>query len=255
MEQEKKRKITPQMIYIGILFLILLAATIFGVAAKYIKQRKPELLTKARIFYFTSNFLKEDGAIYSLTPNTTQVTFSLRNHIDELRYSDDEIQYNVYINDVKIGETGVLNQENTSDDITFSVENGKTYQVRAEASAGYQKTLTATFTVLEPSKSFYKHLDASNEHFVILTVWTEELSGNVAVTFPAGLIPDTTDDKLADVLNYVDGQYVSATTTPKDLPIYGSLSYRFFRENLESTYTVDDFAVVMGENTAIPGTP
>lgn len=256
MEHKIKRKITPHMIYIGILILIMLVAIVFGVVAKYIQQRKPELLAKARMFYFTSDFLKEEGASYSLKPNTTQVTFNLKNHIDELRYSDDDVNYKVYLNDVEIGN-GVFDEEKTSKEFTFSVENGKTYQVRAEGEAGYKKTLTATFVVMDPSRSFYKHLDASNEHFVILTVWTEDISGDVKVTFPAGLIPDTTDDKLKDVLNYVDGQYVSATTpTSTELQTYSSFSYRFFREDLESMYTVNDFTVTMDDEiTAIVGTP
>lgn len=208
------------------------------------------------MFYFTSDFLKEEGASYTLMPNTTQVSFNLINHIDELRYSDDDIKYKVYLNDVELGQ-GVFDKDTTTAVFTFPVENGKTYQVRAEGEAGYKKTLSATFVVMEPSRGFYKHLDNSNEHFVILTVWTEDLSGDVEVNFPAGLIPDTTDEKLDDVINYVDGQYVSGKTpTPTEIQVYSSFSYRFFKYDTQNPYSIDDFTVTMdGEITAVPATP
>ena len=243
----------PRIVYLWILILIILAAGTCGVAAKYIQASEQKIISQAKEFYFTSDLLTEEGANYTLNPGTTQVRFTLMNHIDELRYSDDLILYNVYVNDVVLVENGRLNQND--DEIVFAVENGKTYHVRAEGIAGYRKTISATFTVMTEPDGFYKSLDASNEYFVLLTVWTEAVSGNVTIDFPAGLIPDATDEKLTNVVNYEDSYYEAGRTNPVELQTYSSLVYRFFKDDLSTAYTVDDFNVMMGELEAIPGTP
>lgn len=254
MEKGKYRRKFSK-IYLWVLALILVGASVWGVSAKYIQQREQDLLAEARMFYFTSDLLKEEGADYVLNPDTTSVTFTLRNHIDELRYSDDEIQYDVYVDDVQLGSTAALNMENQTDEITFSVQPGRTYRVRAVGNAGYQKVLTATFEVLPYETGFYKHLvDQPSSNYVLLTVWTQNLSGNVTVNFPAGLIPDATDPDLDEVHNYTSGHYTQGSVTVS-FDVYSSKTYRFFKENPGNSYSVGDFTVSMGNTAAVPGTP
>lgn len=242
-------------IFLWVLALILVGASVWGVSAKYIQQREQDLLAQAKMFYFTSDLLKEEGAQYTLNPDTESVTFKLKNHIDALRYSEDDIQYDVYVNDVKLGNTASLTSANQTDEITIHVEPGNTYVVRAVGNAGYQKVLTATFEVLPYATGFYKHLvDEPNSHYVLLTVWTQNLSGDVTVSFPAGLIPDATDPDLDDIQNYTGGHYTQGSVA-LSFGVYSSKTYRFFKENPESTYSVGDFTVTMGNTTAVPGTP
>ena len=214
------------------------------------------LLVEAKMFYFTSDLLAENGAEYTLNADTEKVRFTLNNYEDQFRMSDDEIQYAVYINDVQYGATSVLNETKSSVTIEMDVENGHVYEVKAVGVAGYEKTLSATFTVLENKTGFYKSLDTTNRNYVLLTVWTQMVSGDVEVSFPAGLIPDTTDSDMAGTENYVDGAYKAGKLYAKThFENYTSKTYRFFKENLSATYTVDDFTVTVGERTAEPGTP
>lgn len=243
-------------VYLWALVLILIGASVWGVLAKYVWQREQDLLVEAKTFYFASDLLTEEGAEYTLNPGTNSVTFTLKNHIDEKRYSECEIQYDVYVDNVKQGTTAVLNDGNKTDEVTFAVEAGKTYQVRAVGNAGYTKTLSATFTVQTLPDGFYKYLepDTASDYFVLLTVWTENVSGNVKVQFPDGLIPDATDPDLAAIDNY-DGSYKSASTGEIGFSGYSSKTYRFFKESPSRIYSVNEFEVTMGQQEADPGTP
>ncbi len=255
-------------VYLWALALILIGASVWGVLAKYVWQQEEEMLVQAKMFYFTSDLLTQEGAEYTLNPGTTSVTFTLKDHIDEKRYSECEIQYEVYVDGVKTDKagkptensaTGLLNAEHRTDEITFDVEAGKTYNVKAVGNAGYTKTLSATFTVQPLPTGFYKHLepDTANDYFVLLTVWTENVTGDVTVDFPDGLIPDATDPHLANIQNYFDGSYQGTSTGEINFSEYNSRTYRFFKENPSRIYSVGDFTVTMDTLTgpAQPGTP
>ena len=251
---KNRKNSNPRRAYLWVLIIVLLAAIPCGVFAKYIQQREQKIVAQAKTFYFSSDLLMEAGASYNLNPGTTQVEFSLRNYADEFRSAEDEITYDVYVNGEHV-EDGTLNWLDTEDTITIDVEAGKTYRVQAIGEAGYRKELSAIFTVEPPAEGFFKHLDTPDAHYVLLTVWAQDISGDVVVSFPAGLIPDATDEKLASVYNYADGHYVAGSTNPVQLEEYGSVVYRFFKEDTSATYSVEDFTVVMGEKTAVVGTP
>lgn len=250
---EKKRKRRP--VFPWLLVLVLAASCIGGVSAKYTRQREQDLLVQAKLFYFTSDLLKENGAEYTLNPGTETITIRLNNFADANRVSEVDIQYRVFVNDAPLDNTAVLAAGSANSvDISFPVEEGRIYEVRAEGAAGYTKTLTATFAVGQPAAGFYKHL-SSTDYYVLLTVWTEDISGDVTVTFPAGLIPDDTNPELAGIGNYAGGTYGSGTTARHSFGQYSSRTYRFFKENPGTGFGVDDFTVTMGEKTAVAGTP
>ena len=245
-----------------VLILLLAAASVWGVSAKYAQQREQNMLIEAKMFYFTSNLLLKNGTPdpYVLNADTENVTFTLKNHLDEFRISEDDIQYDVYINGVKYKNTSVLGGGSTNfADITFPVVAGSTYEVRVEGNAGYRKTLSATFKVSDPLQGFYMHLDAdaTDRYYVLLTVWTENVSGNVTVAFPDELIPDTTDTALAGIMNYNESTdtYTGDVTGNILFEPYTSRTFRFFKDNLTRVYSVGDFTVMMGSNAATPGTP
>ena len=71
----------------------------------------------------------------------------------------------------------------------------------------------------------------------------------VTVTFPAGLIPDSTDPILAAVKNYEGNTYVAKSFTDKNSfqSASSSRSYRFFKTD---GYTAGSFTVKMGDASA-----
>ena len=247
--------------YIWLLVAILLSASVWGVSARYIQQRQQDLLAQAKMFYFSSNLLTEaDGTVYTLNPDTASVTIILKNHMDSLRVSEDDIQYSIYVNDVKQGATERLTGGAASEKtFTLDVEAGESYTVKAVGNAGYTKTLEAKFDVLQTPKKFYKHVDALDDHVLLLTVWTEDVSGDVTVPFPEGLIPDNTDSKLAGTRNLSGSSYGAGETDAFELHEYESVTYRFFKDSPGMNYTADQFTVLMAGGTktieATEGTP
>ena len=128
--------------------------------------------------------------------------------------------------------------------------NEETYKVTAVGKNGFEIELSATFKIMEDG-GFYKNTDISNGSYVLLTVWTLNMNGDVKIEFPAGLIPDNTDPRMANVHNYVDGQYVAYVFT--DVESFGDTNkkssshvYRFFKTAEFAGST--DFTVTLIDN-------
>lgn len=267
----KVRKKRKGNVYLLVLLLILVCVSITGVSARYIQQRDVNVLARAKMFYFTSDMLTENGAVYELNPQTTSVTFSLRNHIDAFRETEGQIQYKVYVytNGNKNPETLVkraaLNAENKTDEITFAVSMGNEYRVVAESlcegpEGGYVKTISATFIVIDEPTGLYKHISGWDLHVVQLTVWTEAVEGDVTVRFPAGLVPDATDSLLAGVINYSNGTYLTGEVPAVRFGEFASRTYRFFKDDPMAKYHVSDFGVFLEDDdgdlkAAVAGIP
>lgn len=261
-ENRKKRTV----IMCGLLICLGIGAwwAIGGVGAKYVRGREEENIAKAKEFYFTSNLLEVEGADYVLNSETTSVTFSLGNNEDDLRYAEDDIAYTVTvdkgsfdpIDTSKKSVEGVLESNQiTTDTITlYGLEKGVTYTVTAVGNAGYTKTLTATFEVAQDGKNIYKHLDVSNDEFVVLTVWTENVKGKLNVVTQdeqkqavENLIPDGTDPLLATITNLEDGKYKKIDFTDETSFAdsgFSSRTYRFFKDGTDS-YSSSDFTVLL----------
>ena len=82
---------------IAIIAAILLISVSGGVLAKYIYTKNGGSLFSAKEFYFTSDLLTEDGAKYVLNSTASEVSFTLGNFGDKLRYSQDNIKYEVSV--------------------------------------------------------------------------------------------------------------------------------------------------------------
>ena len=276
-----------------VLIILLLGLAAGGVYAKYVYSNAATGTVLAREFYFSSDYLSADGAAYTLNPGTTEVTFELRNHGDSLRYSSDDIVYKISVTgtdatettptsvslsvggkNIQSGETQedspLKKDEKSSITITMSdLLDGHTYTVTAtgtggykvgddyknDGKGGYSETLTATFSVLSAGTGVYMHLDTTNSAYVVLTVWTENVTGDATIMFPDDLIPDSTDPILATIQNYniETGMYTGTSfsdNTSFDNP-YSSRTYRFFKT---SDYTGSDFTVTLtpaGTTTSI----
>jgi len=244
--------------YIVVLLLLLCGALLLGgVAAKYVREDYGKNVFAAKDFYFSSNLLTTDEAEYRLNAGTESVTFTLGNNADELRYAQDNIKYTVTIDNGASVSTpaGTLETGGVSTaTITINgLKNGVTYTVTAVGEAGYKATLSASFTVSGNDENIYKHLNTSNRDYILLTVWTDNLKGDVKVDFPAGVIPDNTDPIMREVKNYGESGYGSGdfTDAVNFVETYSSYTYRFFVKNSENI-SVNDFKVSIIDDSKNP---
>lgn len=241
---------------------VVLLLGIGGVSAKYITEKQSEDILRAKNFYFTSNLLKESGASYVLNSNSTSISFTLGNNIDDIRFAEDNINYAITITGggtMDTPVTGILAGGAVSVE-TFTLKNlekGNTYTVTATGKAGYEKTLSATFTVSASEENVFMHL-ADHGAYYLFTVWTENVSGDkMSISFPADLVPDNTDDVMKDVKNLKSGVYEAGTfiDSISFISTYSSHQYRFFK-NGGGVITVGDFEVKLEDTyPAVPATP
>lgn len=258
-----KRRHTPirptLLIAVGLLLLL----AIGGVFAKYVWNNGGRNLLSAKEFYFTSDLLASKSEKYVLNSTATEMSFTLGNNADKLRYSDDTIHYSITL-ECKSGEnkavlnrtSGTLagNKVSTTEITVTGLEKGKTYLITATGEAGYKRTLSAEITVSSDNENIFKYLDTSNDAYVLLTIWTENVDGIMTIEVQkAGLIPDNTDPVLETVYNYKDGSYTAMTgsdaITDEDnyQSKYSSYTYRFFR-NVSGTYSASDFDVYIAKD-------
>ena len=225
-----------------IAFIVLFACSLIstGIAAKYVYKQIKTGKASSPFIYFTSNLLREDNPTYTLNSDMTQISFTLANCADELRFSDVDIDYEVTVETagpdcvIENGEGQLAKNGISQETITIkNVKKGQTYKVTAVGKNGFEIELSATFKIMEDG-GFYKNTDISNGSYVLLTVWTLNMNGDVKIEFPAGLIPDNTDPRMANVHNYVDGQYVAYVFN--DVESFGDTNkkssshvYRFFK--------------------------
>lgn len=258
------RKFLTFLVLAVTLTLLVVIATTDGASAKYIKDiGNTNAVIRAKEFYFSSDLLKENGESYTLNPGTDSITFELRNHDDQLRYSENPVQYTVAVTGgatVSSASGSLEGNKISSSTITVSdLVNGQAYTITVTGNAGYEKQLSATFTVRQPESGVYKYLESDpSGAFVLLTVWTKNSSGNVTISIPAGLIPDATDNALTGIQNYNAGTKTYSAVTSQSvgtLGIYSSHTYRFFLETPFTQYSANSFSVTVGNTTATEKTP
>ncbi len=253
------------MIYAGILLLLASVAVTSGVLAKYADSREqdPKKAT-AKSFYFESDLLTEDDHLYRINSGTESIEFTLYNYENDLRVSETECTYTVSVttDDAEVTINGVERKDATitvgavKADTTVTLgglDDGYEYKVTVVADGGYKKTLGAIFAIAPDKTGFFMNVNANDAQYVILTVWSENVSGNVTVSVPAGLIPDTTDPIMKNITNYTDGEYTAFEFTDSEsfAAAYSSHAYRFFKTDdyQSGTFTVK-MADVAAENKA-----
>lgn len=263
------------MIVIGFLLLVVSVSLTAGVYARYVASAtSANKQITAKKFYFTSNYLTENNHEYKLNAGTDSVTIDLYNYDCEnpALVSEVDCSYSVTVTPTKVdNEVSVSGAPSTAPadtpktlPITISgLDNGNSYKVTVtstggqydsttgKVNTGYVKTLSATFTVADTTDGFYMNVDDTTDpHYIVLTVWTENITGDVKVTFPAGLIPDSTNPILKGAKNYQGGNYGAGSVTDAEnfQNSYSSYSYRFFKT---SGYTTGTFTVKLGEKAAV----
>ena len=236
---------------------VLLVVTAGVVFARYVHDNEGGYLVSAKEFYFTSDLLKEETADYVLNSAVDEISFSLGNNEDKLRFSQVDIGYVVTVATQNGGALpeildsrgepklwkGAVDQTTVT---LKGLEQGETYTVTVTGEGGYEKTLSARFAVSDGDRDLNMHLAPSaDDSFVLLTVWSNNVTGDLEVSFPAGLIPDNTDPILEGVQNYSLSGYGadSFSDTENFDEAYSSRSYRFFVDS--GSFTANQFTVVL----------
>lgn len=247
----------------GIVIFALSVVLTSGVLARYVQTQEPQDdSVTAKAFYFESNYLTEDNHEYKLNPGTTSVDFKLSNYETEARVSEVDSIYTITVTSTDtsftidgevVTQKTLLANKNEKTDKTVTLGNlkdGYSYSVTVTANGGYTKTLSATFSVVSTKNGFFMNVNSFNDKFVILTVWTENVSGDVTIEVPAGLVPDTTEPLLANIQNCVNGEYQEFTFSDTEHfdEIFMSYKYRFFKT--EDYDPNQEFVVTMNGRTA-----
>ena len=247
---------------LAVIITSVLTVSISGTMAKYARQSEDKKTIVAKEFYFESDLLKdpEENAVVVLNSTATEVSFELRNHADNLRYTKDEINYTVTVKvleekegtpelDPSYGKiSGAPSDGGGKATVTLmGLEKGKKYFVEATGESGYSEKLSATFEISENEENVFKYLDKNvSEQYILLTVWTENVAGNVSIDIPAGLVPDYTDIAMIDCKNYDEGKYIADDFVDNGsfAKNYSSHTYRFFIDE-KSDFDVEQFTVIL----------
>lgn len=225
--------------------IFVLIAALAVVFAKYVFLQSDTKETGSREMYFTSDFLSKDGSSYTLTPGTDSVTIELRNYVDSLRWSEKDIQYSYTVTKQDSGETvkngsGTISRsadQGSSSSVTITGLGTGSYEVIATATAPFTETLKGTFTIPSESAGIdYSVSDSGGSPYALLTVSTENYTGNVTLSWPAGVIPDSTQEAFAEVTTRQSSGYAAGTVTVAVQP-YSSYTYRFFKEDVTKDYS------------------
>ncbi len=247
MNQRKNRILhkKPAPVLIVLLAMILLGS-LAGILAKYIGSQTRTEDTASPNFYFTSTFLSREGNSYTLMPSTTSLDIPVGNYADHLRVTGEDIDYTYTVTkgdtEVKAG-SGTLTATGTAttENISLTGMSAGTYQVTVKATRPYTATLKGTFIIPKESGDIhYSVNDQEGSPYVLLTVWTDNYDGKVQITWPAGVIPDSTDSSLESAKTYSDSGYIAGKTTVTS-EADGSKVYRFFKENPSKTFTLSQF--------------
>ena len=246
---------------------VLLLASVGTVMAKYTHGNGGYGVAVAPNFYFNSDILTDSGESYKLNPGTQSIKFTLRNHADDLRFSDDDIHYTVTVttDDTTVTLTPSVGSPSTSGTLTGSLtkaqksdvtitleglEDGKTYTVQAVGKASFTETLTAVFTVEKAEDGVFMHVK-NTDAYKLLTVWSEVYVGEATIHIPEGLIPDNTWPGMEGYTK--DTREITVTFDGTDTS-YISYAFRFFvgadydgSSEITVTYDSDDKNATQGE--------
>ena len=265
--ENKGKKSHSRLLIYALVALAVFSTLVVGTYAKYTMRNRTDGYISSPNFYFTSDLLKETAVEYTLNPGKdgeAEISFQVRNFADDLRISDKPIEFNVVVTegvtvkvDGKTTKTGTLAAGSTGSTAKVTVsglQNGKTYNISVTGEAGFSTTLQAKVTVRPGEKQIFKHIDNNHDSYVLLTVWTQNISGTVEISFPQGLIPDDTDSAMSDVNNFSDGKYGADRFTDEVSfgEVYSSHIYRFFKT---SDYESGAFTVTLGGKEATTATP
>ena len=231
----------------AILVMFLLIIMTGTVMAKYVVNHEKQSLYVADNFYFESDLLNSDTdtKTYTYQKGKNNIKILIKNNIDDLRYSDVDIDYTVRITDLHGNEakksiTGTLEKGSIkSQTINFEDLQTGTYTIIATATAPYEKTLKANFVIEEKNANVsYDVVDVENSSVAQLIITTNDYNGNLKITWPNGVAPDSTNNYFADVDTGYNASNKTITVSAKSQTIL-----YFFKQNSSQKYTIEDFKI------------
>lgn len=240
---------------ISCLFVVGLIMLIVGISAKYTTIHSKNDDTVSNDFYFTSPMLSETGISYTLMPQTTELDIPVCNYADSLRYSQKDIEYSYTVTkdengdsskEISTGNGTISTGKTNTDNIVLNDLKVGTYKVTAKTTSPFITEIKGTFTIPEESEGVgYTVTDKTGSPYVLVTVWTKNYDGKVKITWPEGVIPDSTNSELQSMDTYKGNEsdtnlYVSGSVTISTAT-YSSVVYRFFKEDSSKIYSNTNF--------------
>lgn len=240
-----------------VIFLILICSIIFirKIYSKYsIENKSDASIYQAKNFYFESDLLNDSTDIpsYTYQEGIDKISFVLKNNIDELRYSEVETSYIVELknfDDTEVTDkdgnivnsvTGILSNANIeSKVISFNNLKEGNYKIIAKAESPYSKTLQANFTLLGNDNTVtYSVSDSKDSPILKVTVMTKDYSGNICISWPEGISPDSTDMNFSNI----NSGFESSNTTI-NFKANSEYTFQFFKQNPSQIFSNDDILV------------
>ena len=240
-EKQDTRKVVAIVLAVAVLIVV---GAVASFSARYAHTEGDDRAVASEAFYFTSDVLTSDGATYTLPAGTSTISFAVRNYADELRWSEGTVQYGWTCTE----RDGKSSEQKGSGSIASSAGGGTsttinvndlragTYDVELKATSPYTQTLKGTFVIPDADTAVSSTVeDAKDSATATLVVSTKDYEGKVTVTWPAGVIPDTTQEAFKDATAGADGAAGGSITV--DAKRFSSYSFRFFKTNTSADYS------------------
>lgn len=238
-----------------IVLLILISLLFLEISySKYVDEKKQETVYRGTDFYLESSMLQNSITvpIYTYEKGINTITVDLNNYIDELRFSEVSINYEVSITDTNgnavtdkndkpiMEKTGTLSKlSKKTENITFDNLKSGTYVVTAKSLGPYSKTIKANFIITENDNSIeYTVNDSVDSNILQLTVSTKDYNGNIKISWPEGLLPNSTDPKLAGI-----NTGSSAGNVIISFNANSEYTFQFFKNNPNIKFEKNQFTV------------
>lgn len=234
-------------VIISVSIVFLLLSTIAIVMAKYIRNNDSDTGVVAKEFYFTSDYLdveKTDGTFpeYTLGTGVNDIVFNLNNYVDELQFTQVDIEYEITVTDLSsavIKElSGTIAKASTKNNVTISIEDlaPGTYIVVAKSTSPYSSTLKGKFTIKPLNESFtYTVSDDIGSPIVQVTISVEDYEGKINIKWPSGVKPDNSDPLLAGAVDCSDYSVLFEK--------FSEYTFIFFKTDSNTKYETTDFVV------------
>ena len=216
-----------------------LALTLFVCAApslaKYISEGGKQAQGVSAPFYFTSDYLDEDGdAEYRVYGDS--VSFAVKNNADALRFCAGDVEYTASATAGVLSSYGGTLAGGSATGVTLTLtydggEPDKEIVVTVKSGAPYEKELTAKF-IFTAASAEYEIEDYEGSYYATLYIYTENDDKTVNLLWnKETLLIDETNDYVAGNLN---GDKTGATVTA---PAHTTVKIAFFKNDKTKDYS------------------